>query len=139
MPSRVPFILLIAVCLCAITGCGSRGDKPPLGYVSGSVMLDGHALPDATVFFSPESGGRTSVGHTDELGNYQLSYIDADSGAKVGPHVIRITTSKEIEDPQTGRTLHSPEKVPDRYNVHSELKRDVEPGENEIDLELHSK
>ncbi len=37
----------------------------PLGTVSGQIRLDGQPLADATVFFSPEGGGRTSVGRTD--------------------------------------------------------------------------
>ena len=131
-------LTLIAIA-CLAMGCGSRGDRPDLGYVDGTVMLDGKPLADAMVFFSPEEGGRTSVGHTDTSGKYKLCYIGSDPGAKVGKHAVRITTSQEISDPKTGRARHTPEKVPDRYNSHSELIKQIEPGSNKVDLELRSK
>ncbi|MES2793463.1 MAG: carboxypeptidase regulatory-like domain-containing protein [Planctomycetota bacterium] len=130
---------LVVVASSGLAGCSGRGDKPELGFVDGTIQLDGKPLADAVVFFSPEEGGRTSVGHTDSEGKYQLSYIGNDPGAKVGKHTIRITTSQEIDDPKTGRTIHTREKVPDRYNAHSELTKEIEPGPNSVDLDLKSK
>ena len=139
--TRISFLFLFAglISCCAFAGCSSSGDQPKLGYVGGTVRLDGAPLADATVFFSPKDGGRTSVGHTDEDGKYQLSYIGEDSGAKVGTHVVRVTTSQEVEDSRTGRTIHTPEKVPDQYNSRSDLLREVAAGSNTLDLDLKSK
>lgn len=138
LSNKTQNLLLVAIA-CLGIGCGSRGDRPELGYVDGTVSLDGQPLADAMVFFSPETGGRTSVGHTDASGKYRLSYIGSDPGAKIGKHAVRITTSQEVADPKTGRARHTPEKVPDRYNSHSELIKEIEPGTNQVDLELSSK
>ena len=128
-----------AASLLFLAACSGRpSDRPPLGAVSGQVRLDGQPLPGATVFFSPHGGGRTSSGRTDADGRYQLSYIGKEEGAKVGKHVIRITTSEEVENPKTGRSMHTPEKVPRQYNDKSDLIRDVADGPNTIDLDLTS-
>ena len=136
MRSIVPLVVLPALLL---TGCSSRpSDQPPLGTVAGKVTLDGKPLDGATIYFSPEGGGRTSAGRTDSEGRYELTYVGKEMGAKVGQHVIRLTTSEEVTNPKTGRSTHTPEKIPARYNEKSELKRDVAGGDNTIDLELTS-
>ena len=106
--------------------------------MTGKVTLDGKPLDGATVFFSPEGGGRTSAARTDTEGRYTLTYIGTEMGAKVGQHTVRLTTSEEVTNPKTGRSMHTPEKVPRQYNEKSELKREVAEGANTIDLELTS-
>lgn len=101
-------------------------------------MLDGKPLDGATVFFSPDGGGRTSAARTDADGRYELTYVGKEMGAKIGQHTIRLTTSEEVTNPKTGRSMHTPEKVPAKYNEKSELKRDVAEGANTIDLDLTS-
>jgi len=134
--SIVRLLVLSAILL---AGCRGRpADQPPLGTVTGKVTLDGQPLEGATIFFSPEGGGRTSAARTDAEGRYALTYIGREMGAKVGQHTIRLTTSEEITNPKTGRSMHTPEKLPRRYNEKSELVRTVTGGENTIDLDLSS-
>lgn len=66
---------------------------PPLGYVTGTVKLDGAPLPGATVYFAPlqpeiadskKERARTSIGITDDKGNYRMTYIGRTEGVAVG-------------------------------------------------------
>lgn len=82
------------------------------------------------VVFQPEGRGRDSTGFTDGDGNYTLNYIRDAQGAAVGWHSVRITAG----DPVTGK----PEPVPARYNVKSELRKEVKAGDNKIDFDLSS-
>ncbi len=110
-----------------VVGCG--GDRPTLGRVAGRVTLDGKALPEARITFSPVEveRGRESVGVTDTDGNYEVIYIRDIKGASVGQHVVRIS-----------RYEHDREMVPARYNSRSTLTRDVTSGSQQIDFELLS-
>ncbi len=121
--------LAVALCAVVISGC-SHGTRPPLGTVHGKVTLDGKPLAGAGVVFQPEGRGRDSTGFTDGDGNYTLNYIRDAQGAAVGWHSVRITAG----DPVTGK----PEPVPARYNVKSELRKEVKAGDNKIDFDLSS-
>ncbi|MEX1026648.1 MAG: hypothetical protein WD049_01385, partial [Candidatus Paceibacterota bacterium] len=82
--------------LAAVTlGCG--GDGYRMAPVSGTVMLDGAPLPNASVTFSPSAQGQSeqagpgSYGRTNEQGKYSLKRIDTDAnGALVGNHRVEI-------------------------------------------------
>jgi hypothetical protein len=117
-----------------LLGC-SGGD---IGKVKGQVTLDGQPLPGALVVFQPEDGSRPSTGRTDDAGKYELLYSREVKGAKVGKHKVSITTGSE-SDGEKGKPEVVVEKVPAKYNVKSELVREVKPGTNEIDFALDSK
>ena len=123
---------MAATCLAILllSGCG-RGDRPPLGTVSGTVTLDGKPLTGARLIFEPAAGGRASTGLTDDKGRYELIYIRKDKGAKVGAHLVRIS----IADSDAGNA----ELLPDRYNSRSVLKAEVKQGHNTVDFPLASK
>lgn len=127
----------LMVSLIPLTGC-SQGDRPTLGQVSGKVTLDGQPLADATIYFSPDEGGRDSEGFTDSDGNYSLTYIGNVKGAKVGTHTVRAQTSYETEDPKTGAPRRTKELVPAKYREQSQLKKEVKAGKQTIDIELTS-
>jgi hypothetical protein len=127
--SIIPFFafLLLTISLCAC----SRGTRPSLGLVHGKVSLGGRPLAGAVVAFMPEGSGRESSALTNENGDYTLSYIRDIQGAAVGWHSVRITT----ESAYSGK----PELVPERYNVKTELRKNVVAGDNEINFNLSSK
>jgi hypothetical protein len=119
---------------CAITallifGC-SPARQPPLGRVSGTVSLDGETLANATVRFTPTGPGRTSEGTTDADGRYELRYLRDIPGANIDQHTVRITTASEANG---GR-----ERLPRRYNSHSQLEARVVAGTNSLDFDLRS-
>ncbi len=119
----------VAFVALTLLGC-SGSQQPPLGRVRGTVMLDGAALANATVLFTPAGAGRTSQGTTDASGRYELSYLRDIRGANVDRHTVRITTASEENG---GREL-----LPPRYHSHSELEARVAAGRNVCNFELRS-
>ncbi|MBL8848029.1 MAG: hypothetical protein JNG89_00005 [Planctomycetaceae bacterium] len=79
--------------------------------------------------FSP-ADSRPSGAMTDDAGHYELIFNEQVNGAAVGKHTVRITLGSAME----------PEKLPQKYNVKSELTADVVDGENPpINFDLKSK
>jgi len=111
-----------------VAGCGG-GTRPELGTVRGTVTLDQRPLPEAIVVFTPDGGGRQSMGVTDESGRYTLRYIRNVPGAKVGTHQVAITMAEGAR--YTGA-------IPKRYNAETKLVARVNPGENTHDFGLTS-
>jgi len=127
----------LCVCVVCDLGCGGHGDRPETGRVTGVVHLDGMPLVKAQVMFFPDTG-RMSQGETDEQGAYELIYRRDVLGAKVGHHKVQITTSmRHIGD--DGPATSSPELVPRKYNVDSELEVTVLAEDNSFDFELEGK
>ena len=118
-----------AIIVLTILGC-SRSHQPPLGIVSGTVTLDGAALTNAIVRFTPAGPGRTSEGITDADGHYRLRYLRAIPGANIDRHTVRITTASEENG---GREL-----LPPRYHSRTELEARVVSGSNDLDFALRS-
>lgn len=131
---------ILVVCSAITAGCG-RGDRPDLGSVSGTVMLDGAPLADAYVQFLPEKG-RPSTCRTDANGRYTPVYIRSISGACLGRNAVFISTlqNEPATDSVNGKVVpKSPERVPARYNVDTQLEVDVQPGSNRFDFELKTR
>ena len=125
----VPFCLLVV----ALTGCEDTGK---VGYVSGTVKLDGTPLPDAFVTFQPRSGS-PAMGVTDANGYYSLKLTADQTGVEVGEHQVSISTFW-IDTADDGTKTRRAEKVPAKYNEESELVQKVDPGSQTIDFELSS-
>lgn len=139
MASRTLLVSAILAGACFLPGCTQSG--PELGNVEGTVTMDGKPLPMAYVTFRRQDGsGRPSMGCTDKNGRYELGYSLAREGALLGDFVVSISTFRDQPDVDTeGNPIpKSPETVPARYNVNSELTAKVEPGSQEIDFELSS-
>jgi hypothetical protein len=128
---------LALACLLLAEGCGSGApaDQPELGEVTGVVTLDGKPLPNVIVTFNPAKG-RPSIGTTDEMGSYTLSYLGHLDGAVVGPNTVTIATPQDHPDPP-GHPFKDP--IPAKYNNETTLTADVKPGANEFNFDLLSK
>jgi hypothetical protein len=127
------FALLLGAVL---LGCG--GGRSDLGRVSGMVTLDGQPLPNATVVFQPDAAGPASYGLTDSRGLYTMMYDHSTRGAVIGTHTVRITTFQE-GDPEADPPIPAaPETLPAKYNRTSELREEIQAGNNEIDFALVS-
>ena len=83
----------------ANSGCSSKGDRPELAPVAGTVTLDEKPLARATVVFHPEIG-KVSRAKTNDDGHYELVYLRDIMGAKLGEHMVSITTWTEEGLPQ---------------------------------------
>lgn len=143
-------LVVLSVVALSLGGCGSKGDRPELGQVTGTITLDGEPLGGIAVVFSPDSG-RPSRGRTDSQGQYELTYIGQTLGAKLGHHRVEIAPNEEgedeLEDANAGESTAPAQpqskpgkvKVPARYNTKSELQADIKPGANVFDFQLESK
>jgi hypothetical protein len=135
---RATAVLGIVLCVLplAVTGCGGGG--PQLGRVEGTVTLDGSPLEGALVEFQPNEQGVPSYGRTDASGRYRLQFGVDRPGAMLGTHTVRITTGG-MESTGEGQPVAVPERVPARYNTHSDLTREVTAGRNTFDFELSTR
>jgi hypothetical protein len=116
-PFRTFYILLL------LTGCAQE-----LEPVRGRVLLGGEPLPDATIMFSPEDpGGLYASARTDEKGDFVLQPEADLRGAPAGKYKVHISTYVEGNPTAEPPTPTVPELVPARYNVHTELVREVTP------------
>jgi len=137
MKPRCPIrLLLLGVMLALATACNREG-LPGLGSVSGTVTMDGQPVADAMVTFDGAKPGEpASLARTDSSGKYELYYSRGHKGTTIGEHVVHISTFSEAAE-EENRPAHK-ETVPARYNVKSELKKDVKRGSNKLDFELTS-
>ena len=126
--------LIGSAALLVLLGCGGV-DGPDLGQVTGTVLMDGNPVSNAVLVFQPEHA-RPSYGRTDAEGKYELYYTDEKPGATIGEHRISITTGEE-GDEDSGQAGQK-ESIPAKYNIRTELTREVAAGENTIDFKLDS-
>jgi hypothetical protein len=137
VPGVVGVLVVCAIAYWVSSSVMSAGrGLPELGRVSGVVTLDGAPLAGATVTFMPaiedeEAAARiaSSVGMTNEQGEYSLMYVKDVAGAAVGPHHVMISA------PQP----NGAEALPRKYNTASELEFEVKPGSNDAPFKLTSK
>jgi hypothetical protein len=130
---------LMGLVLVGLSGCSSKPYE--VTKVSGKVTLDGKPLPKAWVTFAPMASkeklnpGPTSAGLTDGEGRYSLIVDPETPGSVVGRSRIYITTilgDGTANDRDGGRDGGGPrippDKVPQKYNIKTELTFDVPPG-----------
>lgn len=145
--------LMFAITGVLIVGCGGGVEVPELGTVSGVVTLDGQPLVSATVHFEPQSGGRVSMGNTDESGKYELVYSVDNNGATIGTHNVYVyyeegafeSDSEEPESPSIAG--EAPVEIPRKYGLHvteskdestEPLSAEVKSGQNDLNFDLLS-
>ena len=93
----------LVVCVGLLLGC-DRG--PRLVPVTGTVLIDGEPVENASVMFTPQEGGRPASGFTDASGNFSLSTYQPGDGATAGTNLVSVTardfTGVPPIDPATG-------------------------------------
>jgi len=130
---------VIASLLLVLTsiGCGSSGDLPELGQVSGVIEVNGKPTPNVAVRFAPVDGGRPSTGTTNESGRYELVYSLKEMGAKVGSHNVSIVVQSQADaeiDPTKMGVASSDDEAGDISSIIKTA--EVEQGSNTIDLQF---
>ncbi len=123
LSSTLIITLLVAACL----GC-SKGDRPPLARVKGTVTIDGKPASGVGVVFS-QTGYRSAFGMTNDMGEYELKYLKDVMGGVIGENRVRI---ESVATEGKGNTI----RIPARYNRKSELTAIVESGRNTINFSL---
>lgn len=131
------FVWIVAAC--CVSGCGSD-DRPQLGTVTGTVTMDDKPLGDVWVMFNPQGGGRTSMGRTNQNGEYELMYLEGSPGANLGTHKVVIMAFNEDEAEEmrseTGEPIKEP--IPAQYNTQTTLTAEVTEGDQVKDFSLKS-
>lgn len=126
------FFILTTVPL--MVSCGGTYDS----NVTGTVTLDGTLLQRGTVSFKPKQSGPTSYGLIAEDGSYELK-TGLEIGLPAGEYVAVVVANEPSISKEEGM-LPTPGKpiTPPWYRSAntSGLDCSVEPGNNEINLEL---
>lgn len=65
-----------------------------MAAVSGKVTYQGKPVPQGTVTFYPQAGGRPSIGHIESDGTYVLSSVKPGDGAALGEYRVAIEARK---------------------------------------------
>jgi hypothetical protein len=134
MPRSMPVVLLLIAFAVGAAGCtGAPADLPSLVPVKGTVTLDGAPVTNAAVVFE-SANGTVTFGNTDASGKYELTYRDGYKGAEVGENTVKIET---VLDNPPGPGYKDP--IPAKYNQATELKVDVQKGQETQDFELKSR
>ena len=126
---------LLGLSIVLFLGCsGSKKFAP----VSGTVTVNGKPLANATVSFMPvaEQGsieaGDSSVGKTNEKGEYILKSSKGKGGAQVGKHKVSVSLLSEQAGDRDERPPRGgwpmADKVPAKYNAKTELTYEVTAG-----------
>jgi type 1 fimbria pilin len=139
-----------------VAGCGPGGYSGPTGTVSGTVTLNGEAVPQgcSVAFVSDE--GYTASGTVEAGGNYQLSVVTADGRSNdipaatykvsVGPPAGAETSDADYDAMMDQSASGQPESaagpeqgtIPAKFQAAatSGLSFDVKEGPNTINIEL---
>ncbi len=117
-------------------GCG--GPKAGFATVSGVVTVDGAPAESGQISFFPIGGSANPVGAKIVDGAYTVE-------APVGEAKVEVRVPKVVGEKSLYGTPDSPvrkifaESLPDNYNNRSELRVEVDAGENVHDFDLSAK
>lgn len=131
---RSVWILLTAVSALPLLGCGLSQEAA----VSGTVTLDGKPLQKGMISFYPAEKGPIGYGNIQPDGSYSLR-TGSQSGIPAGEYIVTVVA---YNDPPPGQVERMPTLLtPARYaeKSKSDLRYDVTPGSNAIDVAITSK
>jgi hypothetical protein len=119
--------------LLALAGCGPR-----VGYVSGTVTVDGKPAENGGITFFPEDGKTSVEGGNIKDGHYSVRVPPGPK--KVAINISKVVGKKKLyPTPESQEMPMTKELLPERYNDQTELRLDVKPGANEKDWTLTTK
>ena len=119
-------ISLLAATL-AMTGCGGGKGKIP---VSGEVTYDGQPIVEGLIHFQPSGNDAPVVIEAIKDGQYNT---DTTGGVMPGEYTVEICAYNPGE-PVSNLPGAPPRRqlLPAKYNVQSELKLEIKPGQKEL-------
>lgn len=125
-------VTLLAALL--MSGCA----EPTTGVVTGTITVDGRPAKSGSIAFFPVDGKSITAG---------AEILDGEYTAEVplGASKVEIRVSKVVGERKLYDAPNSPikpllaEALPARYNDETELRLDVQPGENRKDFQLTTK
>ena len=120
-----------------LAGCNGVYDAS----VEGIVTLDGNPVPAGVISFVPAGGGPPGYARSDESGRYEV-YTGSEIGIPSGEYSVTVVAREKPEQTHTELGSPNPGKqvTPQWYksSKSSPLSFAVEPGSNDIDLQLSS-
>jgi len=152
MKFRRSLLPTYTICLALVGGC-ARGDRSPLGDVTGSVTYQGQPLQSGTIVFEV-SGARPANGKIVAGKIAEVTTYDPDDGVPVGQARIAVfatepagSSAPAAAPPDPGGGMPPAEDymgadarslIPERYNdpATSGLTWEIKPGDNVVTLEL---
>ncbi|MCA9248788.1 MAG: carboxypeptidase regulatory-like domain-containing protein [Planctomycetales bacterium] len=127
-------VAVLVSALMVLAGCGENVE-PAIG----TVTLDGQPLPDAFLTFVPRGEqGSPGFAKTDSAGHYEMVRGSNDSGLIPGEYEVRITTYVEGKPDAVPPIPETPERVPARYNLNTELRVSVSENSEPFNFDLKS-
>jgi hypothetical protein len=94
MNARTNRLVATLAVLFAVSGCGGSG----LVNASGKLTYKGRPVPSTLITFLPEDGSRPSHGHTDDDGNFTVTYSRTQAGIKPGQHTVVLRYDISVEE-----------------------------------------
>lgn len=128
----------VVLCVSAVSGCGG----PYNASAHGKVTLDGRPIPRGTISFHPTGGGPAVYAAIGADGDY-VAYTGRERGLPSGEYQVTVAANEPPATAQTDKGGPPPPGkaiTPAWYQAKetSGLKFTVQPGKNEINLELKS-
>ena len=121
--------MLVATFL--MVGCA----KSSIGVVTGTVTVDGAPAKSGSIAFFPVDRKSSTAGSEIVAGKYTAQV--ALGAAKVEIRVPKVLGEKKLYNtPDSPMKQILAESLPPKYNDQTELKLDVQPGENRRDFQL---
>jgi hypothetical protein len=120
----------------ALTGCGGAYDSS----VSGTVTLDGTAVPRGTVAYHPSAGGPAAYASIESDGSYTVR-TGRESGLPSGQYQVTVVSNEPSVETKDGRPPAPGKSITPLWYKTKEssgLNFNVESGSNTIDLPLTS-
>lgn len=138
MAKQKLLMLFGTLAVAAVAGCGSSSEAT----VSGMITLDGNPIPKGMISFVPAAQGTQSYATSDESGSYEV-FTGRTEGLRAGEYTVTVVAR---EMPTLTKTADGGPPPPGKaltprwyaYPDSSGLSFKVEPGSNEINLELTS-
>lgn len=133
--------LLFPSLLLATLGCGTKPDLVP---VRGRITLDGKAVAEVVVTFTPlgDTPGNGAMGATDLSGNFALTDVRGGTGTRVGEYRISLypapTGGTRPGEPADVVAKGSTSSVPGVYldPNHSPLRATIPPSGGSVEVVL---
>jgi hypothetical protein len=98
-------ILIAALAMCMIGGCGSSPEGPPRFQISGRVTFDGKPVPKGFISFEPDTqAGNKGPGGGAPILNGQYK-TERERGVVGGPHLVRIVGYGGVSETVEGEQL----------------------------------
>lgn len=146
-PRRFARSVLALLPIAAAVGCSQPLDDRPRQPVAGTVNMDGQALPDGWIQFSPMAeGSEKTTSAIAEIKDGKFS-IPREEGLVPGQYKISVSRA-EMKAP-TGKAkkkllerskILGAEQIPAKYNKQTTLQQEIKPGGDlDVKVELQSK